>query len=158
MATNDREIERKYLLKALPGETSTAPSVEIDQGYLPGERILERIRRIRAAEDPSHRRYYRTIKMGSGIERFELEEETTELFFTAVWPLTRGRRVQKRRYTIMAGPDEWVIDDFADRVLVLAEIELERIDQPVQPPRWLESLIEREVTYDDSYSNYRLAR
>ena len=158
MASNDREIERKYLLRALPAEVATAPRLEIDQGYLPGERIYERIRRVRTAEDAGPARYYRTIKMGSGIERLEFEEETTELFFTTVWPLTRRRRVQKRRYTIMAGPDEWVIDEFADRILVLAEIELERADQPVHPPEWLESLIDREVTDDDAYSNYRLAR
>ena len=155
MAKNDREIERKYLLRTLPVETATAPRVEIDQGYLPGERILERIRRVTS---PSEVRYYRTIKMGSGIDRLEIEEETTELFFNTVWPLTRGRRVQKRRYTMRGDGDEWVVDEFVDRPLVLAEIELEAVDQRVQHPSWLDAVLDHEVTDDNSYTNYRLAR
>jgi adenylate cyclase len=163
MATNDREIERKYLLRALPAVAAAAPAVEIDQGYLPGERILERIRRIRRVEggvpvDVEQARYFRTVKLGSGVERLEFEEETTEVFFLTVWPLTRGRRVQKRRYTVASGRYEWEIDEFIDRPLVLAELELEHAQQPVNPPLWLVPLIEREVTDDAEYSNYRLAR
>ena len=95
MANNDREIERKYLLRALPQRVNGTRVIEIDQGYLPGARINERIRRLR--EDSSVK-YFRTIKAGQGIERLEIEEETTEPFFSAVWPLTRGARVYKRRY------------------------------------------------------------
>src|SRR3954462_14664612 len=91
----DREIERKYLLRGLPERVATAESIEIDQGYIPGDRIGERIRRARNADGL---RYYRTIKAGSGIEKLEIEEETTAEFFGAVWPLTRGARVHKRRY------------------------------------------------------------
>jgi adenylate cyclase len=104
------------------------------------------------------RRYYRTIKMGSGVDRFELEEETTEAFFLAVWPLTRGRRVQKRRYMVAAGSDEWVVDNFVDRVLVLAEIELERANQPISIPPWLAEVLEREVTDEPAFTNFMLAR
>ena len=53
------EIERKYLLRGRPPRTVDAPSLEIDQGYIPGERIKERIRR---ASDGSGTRYYRTIR------------------------------------------------------------------------------------------------
>jgi hypothetical protein len=42
MSTGNREIERKYLLTALPPRVLTAPAVYIDQGYLPGVRINER--------------------------------------------------------------------------------------------------------------------
>ena len=87
MANNDREIERKYLLHALPPSVRGARALEIDQGYMPGTRINERIRRSR---EGSGVKYFRTIKAGQGIERLEIEEETTEAFFSAVWPLTRG--------------------------------------------------------------------
>ena len=71
MANNsNREIERKYLLREPPERVRDAPSLEIDQGYLPGERINERVRRSRGAEGV---RYYRTIKAGAGIERSEIE-------------------------------------------------------------------------------------
>ena len=113
MANNsDREIERKYLLRELPARAVGAPSLEIDQGYLPGERINERIRRTRGSDGL---RYYRTIKAGSGIDRLEVEEETSELFFTTVWPLTRGCRVHKRRYLVPEAELTWEIDEFLDR-------------------------------------------
>jgi CYTH domain-containing protein len=156
MSNNDREIERKYLLRALPQRTNGAPSLEIDQGYLPGERINERVRRTLGADGI---RYYRTIKSGSGIERLEIEEETSELFFTTVWPLTRGCRIRKRRYLVDDGGVTWEIDEFLDRQgLWLAEIELERVDDVVVPPDWLREAIEREVTDEPQYTNHALAR
>jgi adenylate cyclase len=156
MSNNDREIERKYLLRTLPQRTSGAPSLEIDQGYLPGERINERVRRTRGADGV---RYYRTIKSGSGIERLEIEEETSELFFTTVWPLTRGCRIRKRRYLVEDGGVTWEIDEFLDRQgLWLAEIELERIDDVVVPPDWLREAVDREVTDEPQYTNHALAR
>jgi CYTH domain-containing protein len=53
----------------------------------------------------------------------------------------------------------WEIDEFLDRDgLWLAEVELETVDQVVQPPEWLREVIEREVTDDPTYTNYALAR
>ena len=151
------EIERKYLLRGLPPVVAGARSVEIDQGYLPGDQIRERIRRVRGAHGVE---YVRTLKAGVGIERVEIEEETSEQFFHAVWPLTRGCRVQKRRYDV---PDAaglvWEIDEFIDRGgLWLAEVELERADQPVLPPEWLQPYVVREVTDEPEFTNRALAK
>jgi adenylate cyclase len=152
----DREIERKYLLRELPERVVDAPSLDIDQGYLPGERINERIRRTRGSDGL---RYYRTIKAGSGIERLEIEEETSELFFATVWPLTGGCRVHKRRYLVPEAELTWEIDEFLDRDgLWLAELELRSVDDVVVLPAWLRSVIEREVTDDPQYTNHALAR
>lgn len=156
MAPNDREIERKYLLRALPERVRDAMSADVDQGYLPGTRINERVRRMRW---PDGARFYRTIKMGSGIDRLELEDETTEQFFTTVWPLTRGARISKRRYFVPEGDVTWEIDEFLDRSgLWLAEVELESADQKVEIPVWLQSVLEREVTDEREYTNHALAR
>ena len=156
MAANDVEIERKYLLRALPDRAAGAPFVEIDQGYLPGSRINERVRR---AVGPKGATYTRTVKAGSGISRIEVEEETTAQFFETVWPLTAGVRVHKRRYSIWEGNDEWLIDEFLDREgLVLAELELEQAEQVVRIPVWLALVLDREVTNDRAYTNYALAR
>jgi CYTH domain-containing protein len=156
MSNNDREIERKYLLRELPSRVAGAPSLEIDQGYLPGERINERVRRTRGNDGV---RYYRTFKTGSGIERVEIEEETSELFFTTVWPLTRGCGVRKRRYLVEDNGATWEVDEFLDRDgLWLAEIELERVDQVVAPPEWLREAIVREVTDEPQFTNHALAR
>jgi CYTH domain-containing protein len=150
------EIERKYLLRRQPPRTIGAPSLEIDQGYIPGDRIRERVRRARGVTDT---RYYRTIKMGSGIQRIEIEEEATEDFFDAVWPLTAGRRVRKRRYLVEDGGLLWEVDEFLDRPsLWLAELELVHADQAVEIPEWLAPFVEREVTDDPSYTNRALAR
>lgn len=156
MAENDREIERKFLLRALPERVRDAKSVEVDQGYLPGMRINERIRRMRW---PEGARFYRTIKTGAGLERTEIEEETSEEFFTTVWPLTRGARVFKRRYFLPDANVIWEIDEFLDRPkLWLAEVELESTDQQVMIPGWLQPAVEREVTDEKEYTNHALAR
>jgi CYTH domain-containing protein len=150
------EIERKYLLRGLPPAVEQAPSAEIDQGYLPGNEIRERVRRVRG---PSEVRFVRTLKAGAGIERIEIEEETTEQFFLAVWPLTRGCRVHKRRYDVRDGDLVWELDEFLDRPgLWLAEVELDRADQPVTPPAWLQPYIVREVTDEPEYTNRALAK
>ncbi len=155
--TDDHEIERKYLLRGLPARAESAPSIEIDQGYIPGTRINERIRRSRLS--PTDVRYFRTLKTGSGVERTEIEEETSEAFFLAVWPLTRGARVRKRRYLIPDRDVIWEIDEFLDRQgMWLAEVELEHIDQAVTIPEWLTPELVREVTDEKGYSNRALAK
>jgi CYTH domain-containing protein len=156
MAANGREIERKYLLRGLPADVAQYPSVIIDQGYIPGTAVRERVRRT---QDGATLRYYRTVKVGNGIERFEFEEETTDTFFVAVWPLTEGHRVRKRRYMVPNGERIWEIDEFLDREsFALAEIELERADEPVVPPAAIAAVIVRDVTDEPGFSNYRLSR
>jgi len=148
------ERERKFLLRALPEAAREAAVVEIEQGWLPGERLRERLRRAR--EDGADR-FYRTVKLGTGVTRVEIEEETTEALFTALWPHTEGCRIAKRRYRIPDGALTWEIDEFRDRPLVVAEVELPRPDTEVTPPSWLAPFVEREVTGDPAYLNLTLA-
>jgi adenylate cyclase len=151
-----REIERKYLLTGLPPRVSGGSAIHIHQGYLPGVRITERVRRT-VGDDGT--RYYRTIKSGAGIDRFELEDETDERFFAAMWPLTRGHRIEKRRYRVPEGEVTWEIDEFLDRAgLWLAEVELESVTQRVTVPVWLAGFVEREVTDDGAYTNFSLSK
>lgn len=149
------EIERKYLLTALPPACEGRAAIEIDQGYLPGERLVERLRRKRTAGGVS---YVRTVKLGEGMVRIEVEEGCTEALFAHLWPLTEGRRLTKRRYAIEDGQLVWEIDAFTDRELVLAEVELPTEDAPVEIPAWLAPYVEREVTGEDAYVNAKLAR
>ena len=137
------EIERKYLLRGLPSYMPEAFVQEIAQGYLPGTRLVERLRRVRSGEAE---RYVRTVKSGTGLVRTELEEECTREVFEALWPLTEGRRVLKRRHVIPDGALHWEIDEFTDRDLVLAEIELPSADITAEFPAWLLSVVERDVT------------
>lgn len=154
-APRDLEVERKYLLTKLPDVPDGARSVDVDQGWLPGTRLVERVRRAKSNEGE---KYYRTIKGGSGVTRIEIEEEASAEVFEQLWPLTEGRRVRKKRYYV---PDEdviWEIDEFLDRALWLAEVELPSPTVSVTIPAWLETSLEREVTGEPEYVNVNLAR
>jgi CHAD domain-containing protein/CYTH domain-containing protein len=150
----DAEIERKYLLHALPDRTQDAPAEEIEQGYVPGEHLAERLRRVHHNGDVH---CYRTVKLGTGIARTEVEEEAPAAVFDAMWPLTEGHRIHKRRYAIADEPFVWEIDEFTDRDLVLAEVELPDATIPIAPPEWLAPYIVREVTGEPEYLNINLA-
>jgi CYTH domain-containing protein len=150
------EIERKYLLRALPKFPRPSEVLEIDQGYLPGEKFVERLRRQQSRDETV--RYFRSVKLGSGVVRMELEEETDRRTFDHLWQLTEGRRVRKRRYVVPQGDDLWEIDEFLDRPLVLAELELEHPDEKVNIPDWLKQVLVREVTDEREYTNRSLAR
>ena len=151
------EIERKYLLKKMPPPDAMAESsfVTIEQGYLPGERLVER---LRAVDADRQRTYFRTVKVGAGLVRTELEEETSAEMFKSMWPLTKGRRLTKRRHRVPDGELTWEIDEFTDRELVLAEIELPSAETAVEIPKWLEPLVDREVTGEVAYLNSTLAK
>ncbi len=149
------EIERKYLLFTLPSVWPVIDVQEIEQGYLPGARLVERLRHTRSGEVD---RWYRTVKSGTGTVRLEIEEETTREVFEVMWPLTLGRRVTKRRHRVGAGALTWEIDEFTDRDLVLAEVELPSATHPVEFPDWLTPVLVREVTGEDEYVNANLAR
>ncbi|MGA9525144.1 MAG: hypothetical protein WBV82_27030 [Myxococcaceae bacterium] len=151
----DVEIERKYLLSGFPDRARTAPVKEIRQGWIPGERLQERLRRV---NDANGERFFRTVKLGRGIERIEVEEETPADLFEKMWPLTEGRRVQKRRSLIEDGDLVWEVDAFLDRDLFLAEVELPSASTQVVIPEWLAPYVVREVTGEDAYVNVNLAR
>ncbi|MDF1503892.1 hypothetical protein, partial [Roseisolibacter sp. H3M3-2] len=149
------EIERKYLLRSLPHTLRGMPSVEIAQGWLPGERLLERVREVRRGSEVRH---FRTVKLGSGVARVEVEEETTPALFAVLWPTTRERRIRKRRFAVPDGALTWEVDQFAGRDLVLAEVELPTADAAVVVPAWLAPYVVREVTDDPAYVNANLAQ
>ncbi|HTO71191.1 MAG TPA: CHAD domain-containing protein [Myxococcota bacterium] len=149
-----QEIERKYLLRGLPERVRGAEAIEIEQGYLPGGAVRERLRR---AVGPRSTRLTRTVKLGTGVVRAEFEEEISEHEFVRLWPLTDGARLRKRRYRVPAGSLVWEIDEFTDRPLYLAEIELPTEDTPVEIPEWLAPHLEREVTGEPEYANLNLA-
>lgn len=149
------EIERKWLLRGVPGEWPPHRTVDIEQGYLPGARLVERVRRTRSGDDVV---FHRTVKSGVGLARFEVEEEATREVYEALWPLTSSRRLAKRRHEVVDGALTWVVDVFTDRDLVLAEVELTHVDHLVPLPGWLAPVVDREVTGDPSFSNRALAR
>ncbi len=149
------EIERKFLLMGMPELPAGAEVVEIEQGYLPGQRLRERVRRLRREGSVQ---YYRTLKLGAGVERTEIEEETTQAVFEVLWSLTEGCRIQKRRFLVQADGLTWEVDQFLDRALVLAEVELSSPEMHPALPPWLEPMVVEDVTDRIEYTNLSLAR
>jgi CYTH domain-containing protein len=149
------EIERKWLLSALPPRVKRLTPAKLSQGYIPGTALIERIRSVTWRGRTA---WFRTIKFGRGLSRIELEEATTSTIGKALFALTKGKRVTKHRYAVVDGGHTWEIDNFTDRRLVLAEVELQTEDDLVMPPDWLAPYIVREVTDDSAFTNWSLAR
>ena len=150
------EIERKYLLRACPPAARAVPPVRIEQGWIPGQALRERLRR-RTAPDGTVS-CWRTVKLGPAEARVEVEEATTPELFGAMWELTRSARIRKDRYVVSHGAHTWEIDVFLDRELVLAEVELGDVNESVTLPPWLAPYLERDVTGEPGYYNAVLAR
>jgi adenylate cyclase len=150
-----QEIERKYLLNAVPKEVLKHESSHISQGWIPGKEIHERLRQRTTGGVST---YFRTIKLGRGISRIEIEEEIDRELFERMWPLTAGKRLEKHRYTVPVGELFWEVDVFLTQELVLAEIELPNESTLVEIPEWLKSCLVREVTDESTYVNINLAK
>ena len=135
--------------------TSRGTEQHLRQGYLPGQRLRERVRSVNTDGATT---YLRTIKLGRGVQRVEIEEATTKPVFEALWALTEGARVIKRRFKVPEGDLTWEIDAFDDRELFLAEVELSDPQQHPELPEWLAPYVVREVTNESEYVNLNLAR
>jgi CYTH domain-containing protein len=161
-----REIERKYLLKTLPAQMMQLKNPQvldlkyIDQFWLPGSNIIERFRHqysLKYLYKPPE--YFRVIKLGSGIERIEIEEPVDRDMFDALsvlryrwnWP-----SIEKRRWVISDGPLKWEIDVNEEWLGSLAEVELPSVMTPPIPD-WLAPHIVREVTDEKEYVNFVIA-
>jgi len=154
-ARPDVEIERKFLLHALPDAVREGAGIRIAQGWLPGTRLRERLRR--SVHPDGHVEWTRTVKVGTGITRVEIEEDAPPMLFESLWPLTAQARIEKVRYAIPDGDLTWEIDVFLDRTLLLAEVELPSEDTALRFPTWLAPCVTREVTGDPTYVNANLA-
>jgi CYTH domain-containing protein len=146
------EIERKFLVRETPRNTETHSAVEILQGYLAisDDGTEVRLRNIGQA-------YILTVKSGKGIRRHERETELSREQFERLWPMTEGKRVEKKRYKIAMSSLSIELDIYQGALegLKTAEVEFETQDEAdsFTPPSWLD----KEVTLDERYKNKKLA-
>jgi adenylate cyclase len=151
-ASNDREIERKFLVKSLPEELKCSRRYLIAQGYLASEPGGRHVRLRKKGEIASL-----TFKVGRGAHREEREIKLSPKQFAALWPGTAGRRLRKLRYEIPWRRLLIEIDVYRGRHsgLVVAEVEFpdRATCRKFKPPSWFG----REVTGEKRYSNVRLA-
>lgn len=144
------EIERKFLVRQLPDLTGREGEPML-QGYLradAGGSIRVRITPTGAhltVKGPTRDRARAEFEYGIPAEDARVMLET----------LGVGSVVEKVRYAIGHEGYLWEIDVFsgANDGLVLAEVELERVDEDPPLPEWLGV----EVSDDERYYNAKLA-
>ena len=115
-----KEIERKFLLRELPAAATEVKPLAVEQGYITlgadGREV-----RLRAAAGL----FWLTVKSEGEMERQEYEIQISEQQFNTLWPLTEGRRIQKRRYVLSISGHQVEIDqyDLPLKGLLVAEVE-----------------------------------
>ena len=146
----NKEIERKFLVRS-DGWKNLAQGTRLRQGYLASSQNATV--RVRSAGNVG----FLTVKgTRTGITRREYEYEIPAAEADAMLDALCGYRiVEKTRYRIEHAGLVWEVDEFhgANAGLVVAEVELEREDQPFTKPDWAG----REVSMDWRYANSSLA-
>ncbi len=142
------EIERKFLVDG--DEWRTLGRAEVfRQGYL--STVKERTVRIRAVGDQA----WITVKgLTVGASRAEFEYPIPLSDAEQMLELCEQPIIEKTRHVVDTGGLRWEIDEFdgANRGLVVAEVELDDPDQPIELPDWVGA----EVTDDPRYYNANL--
>lgn len=145
------EIERKFLVDAIPAGVSAEEGELLRQGYLALDGMTEV--RLRLQQGGASL----TIKHGGGRTRIEEALELDERQAEALWPLTDGRRVEKVRRRVDHDGHTVEIDEYSGALAGLCVAEVEFADEASAaafgPPGWFGA----EVTDDDRYKNRRLA-
>ncbi|MBX3707783.1 MAG: CYTH domain-containing protein [Pseudomonadales bacterium] len=145
------EIERKFLVRG-DAWRDAARGTRLRQGYLSSDPA--RTVRVRSAGAAA----WLTIKgPPEGLVRAEFEypipvADATILLDT----LCERPLIDKVRHVVEYAGHTWEIDEFQgeNAGLVVAEVELEHADEPVQLPPWVGA----EVTDDPRYQNANLVR
>jgi adenylate cyclase len=145
-----REIERKFLVSAIPEDRG--PGTRILQGYLP---LTSEETELRVRRKGDHT--ILTVKRGRGLDRSEDEVAISSEVFDALWPLTEGRRIEKTRYEIPYQGAKIELDEYAGDLagLLVAEVELPSREAAAsfEPPAWFGE----DVTEGGRYGNRELA-
>jgi len=145
------EIEKKFLLKYLPSSLLTSSTL-ICQGYMVNKKNM--VIRIRVSGDKA---FIAVKGITSNASRKEYEYPVPQQdAMEMLWLFCKKPLIEKTRYQIKFKGFEWVIDLFSgsNKGLVVAEIELDSIDQVFEKPDW----IGKEVTHDIRYFNSNLIK
>jgi adenylate cyclase len=150
MSSGRKEIERKFLVEGEAWRAKAKSSARIEQGYLArGRKSTIRVR----IKDGRHATL--TIKSReSGASRSEFEYRISLKDAKSMMELCGKSRIEKQRFTVPHGKLTWEIDVFVSPAagLVIAELELDSVDQRIKLPKW----IGEEVTDDPRYRNSSL--
>lgn|SRR5574343_1112072 len=160
--TQHIEIERKFLLKAMPSREPDE-KITIDQWYWKNEKnIWERARTYHS--DINGDTWIHTIKksIGKGINIEDEKSLTKEEFNSFVDKcLIKGneaRFISKERWVYKDGNLKWEVDKFDNGYhLIVAEIEIPSKDFKFKMPDYIKPLLLMEVTNKKKFSNRNLS-
>lgn len=145
------EIERKFLLKSLPGNLNDYPFHQIEQGYLCTDPVV----RIRRQDEE----YYLTYKSRGLMVREEYNLPLTKDAYEHLLPKIDSILISKKRYLIPLDSRLTIeLDIFEGELapLILAEVEFptEEDANSFTPPEWFGE----DVTYSTDYHNSVLSK
>jgi len=143
------EIERKWLLKELP-------KVEFDQ-VMQIEQYYKDWLRYRRQHDGIGEFFFciKKERLSHGVNRETWQDCTKEDFYHN-YPQDE-KPIKKTRHVLEYEGHNIEIDTF-ENGLVMMEIEVKSLSEPIQIPQIIHAQIEKEVTGDPDYSNYQLYR
>ncbi|NER10119.1 CYTH domain-containing protein [Muriicola jejuensis] len=147
------EIERKFLVKSDAYRMEAFDKKEIIQGFL--NTHPDRTVRVRLSGNKG----FITVKGrtdAEGITRFEWEREIPAVEVRALLEICEPGVIRKVRYLVRSGEHLVEVDEFAgeNEGLVVAEIEMNEINEFILKPDWLGD----EVTGEPKYYNSQLSK
>jgi adenylate cyclase len=146
------EIERKFLIASDAWRAQcTGPGRRIAQGYLCTS--ADKSVRVRLSGDDGTL----TVKGSrTGITRLEFQYSIPAAHAARLIELCEMPPIDKTRHIVHHAGMKWEIDVFhgENEGLLIAEVELEREDQPLEIPSWAGA----EVSDDPRYYNSSLSR
>ncbi|OMP32428.1 CYTH domain-containing protein [Mangrovimonas sp. DI 80] len=144
------EIERKFLVSSEAFKTEATSSKQIVQGFLNTDK--ERTVRVRISGDKG----ILTVKGKStedGLSRFEWETTLDKAEAEALLQICEPGVINKTRYEIPMGNHLFEVDEFHDENegLIVAEVELNVVDEDFLKPSWLGEEVTGKVEYYNSH-------
>lgn len=145
------EIERKYLVRQLPGPLNDHPCRTITQGYLNTDPVI----RIRQDNDSYELTYKSKGLMARQEYNLPLTREAYEHLLTKI----DGRLIEKRRYMIplehgLTAELDVFEGTLAPLILVEVEFSSEEEANSFVPPSWFGE----DVTFSGKYHNSSLSK
>lgn len=156
------EIERKFLLKAMP-EVLPTEVVKIDQFYFKNkEGVWERVRQWNS--NVYGKKWIHTVKTKlSDFSNEEIERELTKKEYEEFKKRCRqnksnSRYIKKERWIYPDGDLYWEVDIFKDKChIIIAEIEIPSEDYDLNIPEFISKKTLLEVSGLKQFSNRSLS-
>lgn len=151
------EIERKFLVSGEGWRAAADKVTAMAQGYLSGPPSMEAggakaSVRVRVQGEAAFLNI-KSVQLGASRQEFEYPIPVDQA--RALLALCTGGIVDKRRHYVRHAGHLWEVDEFLgdNAGLVVAEIELQREDEPFEKPDWAGT----DVTEQARYYNLVLA-